>query len=255
MIVFIVLVGLLIGSFLNVCIYRIPREESIAYPSSHCTTCNTYLKPLDLVPVLSYIVYGGKCKYCKDNISIRYPFIELFNCFVFVLLYLRFGLSIKFIAYAILSSTLLAMSVIDFDYQIIPDGIVVFILLLGLAYKLASMVLYRVPYPLIDSIVGFLIGGGFFLLIAILSNGGMGGGDIKLMGALGFWLGWKLTLLMMLLSFLIGGVLSILLITFKKKGRKEAIPFGPFIAIATFITICWHQEILVWYVGMFFNNY
>lgn len=253
MIIIIAMLGLLIGSFLNVCIYRIPREESIVYPSSHCPSCDTSLKPKDLIPVLSYIAYKGKCCYCGEEISSRYPFIELFNCMLYVLLFIQFGLSLQFLAYGALVSILLAMSLIDYDHQIIPDGMVIVIFLLGVAYKVAHMLIDKTSFPLLNSIWGLLIGGGFFLLIAIASKGGMGGGDIKLMGVLGFWLGWRTTLLMMLLSFLIGGVLSILLLFFKIKGRKEAIPFGPFIAIATFITICWQQEILTWYVERFFQ--
>ena len=254
MILFIALVGLLIGSFLNVCIYRIPREESIVYPSSHCPGCNTSLKPRDLIPVLSYITYRGRCRYCSEKISARYPIIELFNSILFVLLYKQFGISLQFVAYAALTSILLAMSIIDYDYLIIPDGMQILILLIGLGYKVINTYISNTPFPYLDSLLGLLIGGGFFLLVAVVSNGGMGGGDIKLMGVLGFWLGLRTTLLMMLLSFIIGGVLSIILLVLKKKGRKESIPFGPFIAIATVVTICWQSEILTWYVQSFFNN-
>ncbi|SDK52104.1 prepilin peptidase [Natronincola ferrireducens] len=254
MIIIIIMVGLLIGSFLNVCIYRIPREESIVYPSSHCPSCSTSLKPKDLIPVLSYMVCRGKCCYCREEISPRYPFIELFNSVLYVLLYIQFGLSLQFMAYGALASILLAISMIDYYHQIIPDGMVILIFLIGLVYKAVHMLLYDTSFPLLNSIGGLLMGGGFFLLIAIISNGGMGGGDIKLMGVLGFWLGWKTTLLMMLLSFLIGGGLSVLLLAFKKKSRKEAVPFGPFIALAAFITICWQREILTWYIERFFNN-
>ncbi|SES71383.1 type 4 prepilin peptidase 1 . Aspartic peptidase. MEROPS family A24A [Natronincola peptidivorans] len=246
------IVGLLIGSFLNVCIYRIPREESIVYPSSHCPDCGSSLRPVDLIPVVSYMTSRGNCRYCNAHISLRYPLVELINAGLYLILYLQFGLSLQFFAHGVLVSILLAITFIDYDHQIIPDGMIILIIVAGLFYKIAYMVLYRGSFPLLSSIGGLLLGGVFFLVVAILSNGGMGGGDIKLMGALGLWLGWQSTLLMMLLSFFIGGVLSVMLLLLKRKGRKEAIPFGPFIAIATFITICWSQEIVTWYVEMFF---
>jgi len=202
---------------------------------------------MDLIPVLRYLFYRGKCRYCNAKISQGYPFIELFNVVLYFILYLRFGITLSFGAYAILVSLLLTISAIDYDLQIIPDELIVFGFIIGFIYKATAMWNNNSPVGVLDSVGGLLIGGGFFLLIAVASNGGMGGGDIKLIVMLGFWVGLQGTLLLILLSFSIGGILSVLLIVSKMKGRKDAIPFGPFIAIAAFITICWRMEIVYWY--------
>ena len=247
------LVGLLIGSFLNVCIYRIPQGESIVYPSSHCPRCGTTLRALDLIPILSFFAYGGKCKYCGEGISMRYPSIELINGLLYYLLYHQLGLSLELIPYGLLASLLLTISLIDYDHQIIPDGLVIFGFVIGLLYKIIDILFHQATFGVLNSIGGLLLGGGLFLLIAIVSNGGMGGGDIKLMAMLGFWLGIKGILLVMLLSFIIGAIVSIFLLLLKKKGGKDAIPFGPFIALGTMIVLAWGTEIINWYMQNFLS--
>jgi leader peptidase (prepilin peptidase)/N-methyltransferase len=156
-----------------------------------------------------------------------------------------------FIAYSLLASLLIAIAGIDFDHQIIPDEMVVCGFILGGIYLLYGYYIGASSITLFSRAGGFLIGGGLFLLIAILSNGGMGGGDIKLMAMLGFWLGIQSILLIILLSFVIGAVISVFLLAAKIKGRKEAIPFGPFIAMAAFITICFQNEMISWYLQRF----
>lgn len=251
MITFIFIYGLLIGSFLNVCIYRIPREESIVFPGSHCPNCTRSLKPLDLIPSFSYLSTGGKCRYCKVRISFRYPFFEFLTAFIFLLIYYCFGLSLDYFVYCFLTSLLIVIAGIDFDYQIIPDGI----LLLGagacLLNLLYSYLIRNHSISFLDNFGGAAIGGGLFLLIAAVSRGGMGGGDIKLMAMLGLWLGIKGILITTLLSFIIGAVVSLILLAFKLKTRKEAIAFGPFIAIAALIVICFQDELLIWYLEKF----
>ena len=251
MILLIFTLGLLIGSFLNVCIYRIPREESIAYPPSHCTKCETHLKPWDLIPVLSYISSLGRCRYCGESISPQYPFIELLNGMAYVLLFTVYGYTIDFMAYIILTSILILISGIDFKTQILPDGLVLTIFILGIIHKLSLMLIYNIPFGIINSTLGLLIGGGFLLLVAIISRGGMGGGDIKLLGVLGFWLGVRYTLLTMFLSFILGGVISAGLMLFKVKRKGEAIPFGPFIALGAYISIVYGGDIITWYLEKF----
>ena len=246
--IFIFVLGLLTGSFLNVCIYRIPLKQSIIFPPSHCTDCNTELKPADLIPVLSYLFYKGKCRYCKAPISVQYPFIELLTGIVYLLLFIKFDFSIDFIFFSILCSLLIIISGIDYEHQIIPDGIVLSILVIAIIYKLITHFYLRLPVYWLDSIAGLLIGGGFLLLVALVSNGGMGGGDVKLMGVLGFWLGWRLTITAMLLSFMLGAIISVPLLIFKIRGKKDAIPFGPFIASAALIIILRGDELLCWYL-------
>lgn len=244
---FIFLVGLLIGSFLNVCIYRIPREESIAFPASRCTDCGTNLRPWDLLPVVSYISVAGKCRYCKTEISFRYPAIEVFTSVIVLLLFSIFGLSLEFTVYSLISCILLVISSIDLDWKIIPDQLIILGLVLALILRFYYFIQFKDYSFLLWSLLGLVTGGGTLLVIAIASDGGMGGGDIKLMGMLGFLLGFNSILLTLLLSFIIGGVVSILLLLFKLKGKKETMPFGPFIAVAAFITICYSETIFQWY--------
>ncbi|MDF2593014.1 MAG: prepilin peptidase [Clostridia bacterium] len=243
--IFIFIFGLLIGSFLNVCIYRIPRKESIAFPPSHCTNCNTQLKAVDLIPVLSFVTYRGKCKYCKARISLQYPIIELINGLIYLFLYQKFGLSVEMGMYSILSSILVVITMIDFFTQEIPDELNIFGLIIGIIF-LAIVLRFG---SVVNSGLGLLIGGGLFLLIAVVSGGAMGGGDIKLMGMLGLWFGWKLILMLSIISFVIGALASLLLIALKIKGLKDYIPFGPFIAISAIIVIFFGSDLLSWYLS------
>lgn len=245
------LIGIFIGSFLNVCIYRIPREESIAFPPSHCTNCNKPLRPQHLFPILSYLFLRGKCGYCSTKISLRYPLVELMTGMLFILLYLKLGMDARYIFYASLTCILICITFIDYDYQIIPDGLLLFGMGLGVLYKLVAYLMLDQPPHFLNSLLGLLLGGGFFLLIAILSNGGMGGGDIKLMGMLGFWFGWQTILFITLFAFITGSIMSILLLISKLKSRKDAIPFGPFIVISVFISIFYRDSILSWYINLF----
>ena len=242
------ILGIIIGSFLNVCIYRIPRKESIAYPASHCIYCNSYLKWYDLVPMLSYLSLKGKCRYCGGSISPRYPFVELLTGIIYLLTFYHYGLSLNFIFYSFLLSILIAISFIDYDEQIIPDGLLLILLSGATIYKLLNYFLLKLPLKLWDNIFGFLIGFTLFFLIALISKGSMGGGDIKLIALLGLILGLKKTLLNILLSFIIGAIVSIVLLLTKRKGRKDAIPFGPFINIGFLITLFWGDLIINWYI-------
>lgn len=243
MIWIIFILGLLIGSFLNVCIYRIPKKESIILPPSHCVSCDTKLQPLDLVPIFSYLFYRGKCRYCGEGISPQYPIVELISGLIFILLFWRFGLGFSFIRYGILSSLLIIITFIDFNYQIIPDRLIVFGFIIEFALKLIQMELGF----FINGALGLVMGGGLFLLIAVASKGAMGGGDIKLMAMLGFIFGIRYILLISFLSFIIGAIVSIFLLILKIKGRKDYIPFGPFIALATILAIFYGDKIIDWY--------
>lgn len=245
MTIFIFILGTIIGSFLNVCIYRIPLKQSVAFPPSHCPRCGTNLKALDLVPILSYLFGGGKCRYCGEKISIQYPLIELTNGLLWVFLYLKIGLSIEFIEYAVLFSILVVVSIIDYYHQIIPDRINLFGLVCGVIFHIVTFVSFN---NLFQYFFGFLIGGGFLLFIAIITKGAMGGGDIKLMAVLGLWLGFKHTILALFLSFFLGGLISVFLILFKIKSRKDMVPFGPFIVLATMMTVFYGNDIINYYM-------
>lgn len=246
------ILGIIIGSFLNVCIYRIPREESIVYPSSHCTKCNTSLKWYDLIPMFSFLFQKGKCRYCGEPISPQYLIVELLNGVLYTTIFHFYGLTINFVFYSLLISVLMIISFIDYYHQIIPDCLSAVIIILTILYKLLLFILYKIPFNSITSMLALLLSGGLFLLIAIVSKGGIGGGDIKLISVLGFVLGIKKILLNMLLSFIIGGIFSIFALLLKKKGKKDTIPFGPFINIAAVITLFFGDSIINWYLDKFF---
>lgn len=244
------ILGIVIGSFLNVCICRIPRDESIAFPASHCTYCSTSLSWQDLIPIFSFLSLKGKCRYCGERISPQYPIVELLNGLFYLFTYYAFGLSFDFLFYSLIISILIIISFIDYYHQIIPDRLILTILVLAIIYKSYTFAIYRTSIIVYDSILGFLIGGLLFLLIAIISKGAMGGGDIKLIASLGFILGWKKTILNILLAFIIGALISIILLITKKKGRKDAIPFGPFINLAFLITLLYGSSIINCYIEM-----
>lgn len=240
---FILFFSLLIGSFLNVCICRIPNDQSIAFPPSHCTSCEHRLGAMDLIPLLSFVFLRGKCRYCKSTISIKYPLVELTNALFYMLLYLKFGLTLEYISYAILSSILIIIFFIDLDHQIIPDSLVIAILVISILPIARSSFSF-----ILSHIYGLLFGGGLFLIIAVVTNGAMGGGDIKLMGALGLFFGLNKIIFITVISFILGAVISVILISVKLKSRKDYIPFGPFIAVATLICIFYYMPIVNLYI-------
>ncbi|MGI6552874.1 MAG: prepilin peptidase [Bacillota bacterium] len=242
MLFFIFLLGCLIGSFLNVCICRLPQEENISWALSRCPRCGTRLQPGDLVPVVSYLLLKGKCRICQGKISPRYPLVELLTGGLFLLTFFQLGFSPHLVKHLFLFACLLVVSFVDLEHQIIPDKLVVTIFLWGGIWQLFSP---QISY--LQSLAGAFLGGGFLFLVARLSKGGMGGGDIKLMLAAGFYLGGSLTILALFLAFLTGSVVGIILLVFQIKGRKEPIPFGPFLAQGIFASVLWGEEILNFY--------
>lgn len=243
---FIFVLGLIIGSFLNVCIYRIPIDISIITPLSICKNCETKLKPIDLFPVISWICLKRKCRYCGKSISIRYMMIELFTGILFSILFHKIGFDLVLIPYFILLSILIVISFIDLDYYIIPNKVILFALII---FMVLNVFLKYIEWK--DAFLGAFIGGAFLLFIAVVT-GGMGMGDVKLMTVIGLYLGWKNIIISLFLSFIIGGVFGTGLLIFKVKGRKDAIPFGPWIALATYITMVTGSGIMTWYIGLFF---
>ncbi|WP_028309451.1 prepilin peptidase [Desulfitibacter alkalitolerans] len=243
----ITILGLVIGSFLNVCIYRIPKGKSVIYKPSNCTSCNTNLEILDLIPLISYILLRGKCRYCGEGIKVRYPLVEILTGGIFLITYLYIGFDVLLIKYLVLFSVLIVATFIDLDHQIIPNKLVFLIFTWG--------IIWQIFYPELfwyQSIGGAILGGGLLFLAAIISRGGMGGGDIKLMFAAGFILGISATALALFLSFLAGSIIGMVLILLRIKGRKDPIPFGPFLSLGIFIAALWGYEIIKLYLKLMF---
>ena len=233
--------GLAIGSFANVCIHRLPRKESVVVPGSHCPACSAAVRPLDNIPVISYIVLGGKCRDCATRISPIYSVIETVTAVLLLAGFFKFGLSFDFMVYAAVAPALVIITAIDIEHQIIPDVIT----LPGIALGLAAGT-YTSGYA--DSLLGFFVGGGLFYLLAVLSNGGMGGGDIKYISAAGALLGWQKVLLVIFIGALLGSVVGVFQIAVQKKTRKSLIPFGPFLATSTLITLFYGNSLIRLYL-------
>lgn len=253
---FLFVFGAVIGSFLNVCIYRIPRNQSIIWPASRCPSCSNPINFYDNIPVFSYFLLRGRCRYCKAKISGRYPFVEAFNGFIFLLVFWRFGLEWSSAIYFVLCSALIVITFIDYDFQIIPDRITLPGIPVGLAagsFILPDPFLRTTPLGLMASLIGAAGGFSFFYMVAFLSlrilkKEGMGGGDIKLMAMVGAFLGWKAVLLTTFLGSLFGAIIGVGLMVFRGREKGSLIPFGPFLAMGTLISLFFGQEILIWYL-------
>ena len=239
--------GTVTGSFLNVCIYRIPLGKSIIYPPSCCENCGHRLKPLELVPIISYISLAGRCRECGSKISLSYPIVEVITGILFLCLFNRFGLTYDLLSALILVSILIISTFTDIEHSIIPNKIVV----PGMAAGFLTNILLH-PDKLPYCLLGFLLGGGSLLLLAVISRGGMGGGDIKLFAMIGIFFGLKLTALSLLLAFILGSIGCLICIIFNLKKPKDTIPFGPFIALASIISLFFGNGIISWYLEMFF---
>lgn len=240
----ILILGAIFGSFYNVIIYRLPLKQSIVYGSSHCTNCQTTIKPYDLIPILSYLILRGKCRNCKASISLRYPLIELITAFCFYLVYHVLGLSYELIIGLILASLLIIIAMIDIDTMEIYDRFHIFILVLALIN------LFITPLPLLEHIIGFFIISLPFYIIAHIT-GGIGGGDIKLIAVSGFLLGYKATLIAFFIGIVIGGVIAVYLLMTKQKERKSMIAFGPYLCIGIYFAYLYGNQIFNWYLGLF----
>jgi len=243
-----IIFGALIGSFLNVCIFRLPKEESIISPGSHCPHCKNQIKFYDNIPLISYLLLRGKCRYCKGLISTQYPLVEGITALSSLVLFMRFGPSLTYIIYFAFVAALIVITVIDLYHQIIPDVVSLPGVGVGL---LASLVIPQITF--FDSLVGTLLGGGSLFLVATLyqwlfKREGMGGGDVKLLAMIGAFLGWKAVILTILLGSLIGSIIGIIIMVLKGKDFKYAIPFGPFLSLGAVIALFYQAEIINWYL-------
>ncbi|MGM7702190.1 prepilin peptidase [Pseudalkalibacillus sp. Hm43] len=242
-IVLIFILGLVLGSFYNVVGLRVPENRSIVHPGSHCTNCRKPLRPIDLVPVLSYIFSKGKCRYCAHKVTLLYPAVELSTGLLFVFSYIQFGFSPMLIGSVLIVSLLMIIFVSDLNFMLIPDKILLFFAPMLILYRL-----WNPTDPWWDAWIGSVIGFGLLFIIAIISKGGMGGGDIKLFALLGLFFGWKGIFLILFFASLFGSVVGILLLILKKVKRKQHIPFGPFIVLAALVVLFWGEPILNWYL-------
>lgn len=258
-----ILLGIVVGSFLNVCIYRLPRNISIVKPRSACPKCKTPIKPWENIPIISYIFLMGRCRACGERISIQYPAVELTNGIFYLFIFQNFGIGWHLPVFFAFASAMIVITLIDLEFQIIPDTITlpgIVIGLLGASFILPDPFIYltvNIQSPTLNtmeivgfknSLLGLFFGGGLFYLIALLSRGGMGGGDIKMMAMVGAFMGWKAVLLTTFAASLTGSIVGIFLMIFKGKGRKTKVPFGPFLALGSLITLFFGGEILRWYL-------
>lgn len=238
------LFGMLFGSFLNVCIYRIPRGESIAFPASHCPNCQHPIKPYDNIPVVSFLWLRGKCRSCNAAISWRYPMVEALTGVLFWYIVHRYSFTWAALAYTVFTALLIAISFIDLDHMIIPDVLSLPGIALGIA---ASFV---IPRPWYDSLIGLFVGGGMIWIVGslgelVFKKEAMGGGDVKLMAMIGAFLGWKMVLLTIFFASLIGAIIGIAM---KLATGNEYIPFGPFLSAGALCALFFGEKFLQWYL-------
>jgi leader peptidase (prepilin peptidase) / N-methyltransferase len=265
------IMGLILGSFLNVCIARLPRGRSIVTPPSHCPRCRHSIKFYDNIPLISFMILRRRCRNCGELISWRYPFVELINGLLYAWAVQEFWISGEAFLVMALCSSLIAITFIDFDHQIIPDAITLPGMLVGLALAPVFMPVLSDPLPFhldqllphagpyltgfLNSLIGLLLGGGPLLAIGWIWEKlrhveAMGGGDVKLMGMVGSFLGWKGALLTIMLGAFIGSVAGLVLIVIRKHKMDRVIPFGPFLALGTLITTFYGPDIISWYLGL-----
>ena len=240
------LFGLVLGSFYNVVGLRIPKGESIVSPPSHCTACDRRLTALELIPIVSYVLQGGKCRGCKTKVSPIYCVTEVATAVLFAGSYLKLGFTPELAVALLFVSLLVIINVSDLAYMLIPNKILLFFLPLLIVARLLSPL-----DPWWDSVLGAVIGFGILLLIAVISKGGMGGGDIKLFFVIGLVLGTVNTLLTLFLAALIGMIVGIVILKVRGQGRKAPIPFGPSIALGAVIAYFYGADLVEWYWQLF----
>jgi leader peptidase (prepilin peptidase) / N-methyltransferase len=239
--------GLVIGSFLNVVIARLPQRRSLWAPRSACPQCGNPIAWYDNIPLISFAALRGRCRACAAPIPWRYPLVEASTAALFALAWIVFAGDVgNFVVSAVFLAALVAITVIDLRHQIIPDAITLPGIVVGLA---TSLTMGRISW--VDSLGGILLGGGLFVAIILVSRGGMGGGDLKLGAMLGAFLGWQALLVALFVSVMLGGICAVTLLVSGQVARKDAIPFGPFLALGGVVALFWGHPIIAWYLGGF----
>ncbi len=244
---FVFVLGLVVGSFLNVVAYRLPRHQSLAFPPSHCPDCGARLRPADLVPVFSWLALRGRCRYCGRPISPRYPVVESITGLLFLLVFVARGPGLGLVPGFVLAALMVAVAAIDLDLRIIPNPLTLCGVVAGLAFGLLGWS----GVGLWQALMGLVVCGGFLLVVGLAGRGGMGGGDVKLGAVIGAFLGWSTGLFGILLGFVIGAVVGLGLIVTGIRGRKDAIPFGPFLALGAVFSYLWGGRIVAAYLNLF----
>jgi leader peptidase (prepilin peptidase)/N-methyltransferase len=246
------LLGLAVGSFLNVCIHRLPLGQSVVSPGSRCPQCGYALRWFDNIPVLSYAMLRGRCRRCGASISARYPIIELITMAVFVAHHAVFGLDIILVPRLLFASALIALFAIDLEHHLLPNAITLPGIGVGLAFSLL------LPPGVQAAMLGALLGGGVLWLIGevyfrIAGQEGMGGGDVKMLAMIGAFLGWKLVLVTLVFSSIAGSVIGLLVLATKRGGMKYALPYGTFLALGGLVASLFGDQIVAWYVGLYYG--
>ena len=255
------LLGVAIGSFLNVCIDRLPVGRSLVYPPSQCDACQHRLSSKDLIPVFSYLWLRGRCRYCGARISRRVPLVEILSGIFFFLAFWRFGLSAEFAITAFWGCVFLVIMFIDWEHKLILNKVtfpaaVVALIILAVDSFLPEPVLLRnlilLPEPsILSGVIGGAIGFVFFFIVFLINPKGMGAGDVKMAGLIGLVTGFPLVIVALFIGIVIGGIAAVMLLLLRRKGRKDIIPYGTFLALGPMVTLLWGKEILSWYMGFF----
>jgi len=245
------ILGLAVGSFLNVCIDRLPKNESIVLPPSHCEACQHKLAAKDLIPVFSYLRLRGRCRYCQASVPRRLFWVELATALIFALLYWHYGLSAELGVMAFYACLFIIIFVIDLEHGLILNKVVY-------PSMVVALLLALYPWPWLNDSIGMrvanaalggAIGFAILLLIALVSRGGMGWGDVKLAALIGLATSFPLVFVAIIIGAILGGIVAVALVIAKRRKRRETIPFGPFLALAAMITLLWGSNILNWYLG------
>jgi leader peptidase (prepilin peptidase) / N-methyltransferase len=250
----IIVFGILIGSFNNVLIFRVPRQESVVKPGSRCFDCQKPLKWYDNIPLLSYVLLKGRCRYCGAKIPLRYPLVEALTGLMFGLVYLRFGLSFDTLFALVFVNVGIIIVFIDRDFKIIPDSFILVLLGVGLGnfvFKAFSEELFDPGFYLFGLVIGFLI---LFIIRIfgelVYKREALGLGDVKLLAVGGFYLGWPNVFLTLLISSVVASVIELTLIAMKKRSREDQIPFGPYLMIGLTVALFFGTDIISWYIGL-----
>lgn len=241
--IFVFLFGITIGSFLNVCIFRIPKKESIVLPHSHCMTCGYRLRWYDLVPLFSFLFLRGRCRKCQTKLSLQYPLVEGLNGALYVIVFLANGWNMTSVIYCLLTSALIVLSVIDFRTMEIPDGLNLFIFLLGVAATVLDLSDWK------NHVIGMVSVSGFLLVVYLVTVGrGIGGGDIKLMAGAGLVLGVKEVIVAFFLGCILGSVIHV--VRMKASDAKHVLALGPYLSAGIWFAMIWGPAVTKWYFGL-----